>query len=77
MARAMSTAPIPRPPSAPAAGMVSTSSSPRWMRTAPVNVFGSGAIRVASVPAISTTPCRSSLESKLNVAWATPPASKS
>ena len=43
------------------------------MRISPANVFGSGATSVASVPAISRTPIRSSGESKLNVAWATAP----
>ncbi len=73
IARAMSTAPIPRPPPAPVTA-TGSQSSPRRIRTSPVKSFGSGATIVASVPATSTTPVRFSGESKLNVAWATPVA---
>ena len=43
------------------------------MRTSPVKVFGSGTAIVASVPVISTKPCRDSGESKLNSSEAAPP----
>jgi hypothetical protein len=73
----MSTAPMPRPPGTPVTGIDSQSGPPRLILIVPVNVFGSGARMVASLPAISTIPSRFSGESKLNVAWATAPPSKS
>ena len=41
--------------------------------TSPVNAFGSGKMRVPSVPVISTTPIFASGDWKLNTLWLTPP----
>ena len=45
----------------------------RVIFTSPVNAFGSGTMRVPSVPVISTTPIFASGDWKLNTLWLTPP----
>ena len=58
-ARAMSSTPSPRPAAAPAAGMDLQSAAPAGRSLiSPSKRFGSGRARVASVPVISTNPCR-------------------
>ena len=66
---------MPRPAVAPAAGMTVHSALPAWrIRTSPSNPFGSGMASVASVPVISTKPCRRSGESKLSSTEAAAPS---
>ena len=74
-ARAMSSTPSPRPAVAPSAGMGVQSSLPvARILISPSNRFGSGSASVASVPVISTNPCRRSGESKLSSSDAAWPA---
>ena len=59
---------------APVAGIVSQSSRPVGRtRISPSNRLGSGSDSVASVPVISTKPCRRSGESKLSTSVAAGP----
>ena len=74
----MSSTPSPRPSVAPEVGRTCHLSAPvARSLISPSNRFGSGSARVASVPVISTKPCRGSGDSKLSTSVATGPCAYS